>query len=100
MSRAREAGYAVAELQSRFIAFVTEAGSIKRILEYLGQPTTPPPITRPITLACGPPRLETMTSIKRRSTTRRSLSERRTMSLIRPSPSPGRDPRPAQLLSP
>lgn len=27
------------------IALVTEAGSIKRILEYLGQLTTPPPIT-------------------------------------------------------
>ena len=31
----------------RIITFVTEVGSVQRILEYLGEPTTPPPIAGP-----------------------------------------------------
>jgi len=38
----------------RIIAFVTEVGSLKRILEHLGEPTTPPPIAS----ARGPPHRE------------------------------------------
>ncbi len=45
---------AVAGKPMRIIAFVTEVGSVQRILEYLGEPTTPPPQSpRPAALLTG-----------------------------------------------
>jgi hypothetical protein len=59
------------------IAFVTEAVSIKRILAYIGEPTTPPP-NAPCRVQPLPavPQTGRTASIKHRCTTRRSLTPR------------------------